>query len=67
MITNLDIIKLYVSVSVHEILFLKTNFILLQVFKKLKVLNVSYSQHLIKIPDFSSVPNLEILIVKGSN
>ena len=43
-----------------------THFIVLQVFEKLKVLNVSYSLHLIKIPDFSSVPNLEILIVKGS-
>ena len=63
----MDILKLYVSVSVHEILFLKTNFIVLQVFKKLKVINVSYSQHLIKILDFSSVPNLEILILKGSN
>ena len=43
-----------------------THFVVLQVFEKLKVLNVSYSLHLIKIPDFSSVPNLEILIVKGS-
>ena len=49
-----------------EILISKTNFLLLQVFEKLKVLNVSYSQHLIKIPDFSSMPNLEILTVKGS-
>ena len=41
-------------------------FILLQVFEKLKVLNVSYSQHLIEIPDFSSMPNMEILIIKGN-
>ena len=57
------IFKLYVT---FMSLFLNTNFNLLQVFENLKVLNVSYSLDLIEIPDFSSVPNLEILIVKGS-
>ena len=66
MITNLAIFKLYINVNVHEVLFSKTNFLLLQVFEKLKVLNVSYSKHLIEIPDFSNMPNVEILIVKGS-
>lgn len=65
MITNLAIFKLYINVNVHEVLFSKTNFLLLQVFEKLKVLNVSYSKHLIEIPDFSNMPNVEILIVKG--
>ncbi|KAJ9676060.1 hypothetical protein PVL29_024855 [Vitis rotundifolia] len=32
---------------------------------KLKVINLSYSVNLIKIPDFSSVPNLEILTLEG--
>nr|CAN73963.1 hypothetical protein VITISV_034210 [Vitis vinifera] len=32
---------------------------------KLKVINLSFSVHLTEIPDFSSVPNLEILILKG--
>ena len=32
----------------------------------MKVINLSYSQHLIKLPDFRSVPNLEILILEGS-
>ncbi|KAJ9675694.1 hypothetical protein PVL29_024561 [Vitis rotundifolia] len=32
---------------------------------KLKVINLSYSVHLTEIPDFSSVPNLEILTLKG--
>ncbi|RVW96800.1 TMV resistance protein N [Vitis vinifera] len=33
--------------------------------EKLKVIDLSYSVHLIKIPDFSSVPNLEILTLEG--
>ena len=32
----------------------------------MKVINLSYSQHLIKLPDFHSVPNLEMLILEGS-
>ncbi|KAJ9707494.1 hypothetical protein PVL29_002497 [Vitis rotundifolia] len=36
-----------------------------KVLEKLKVINLSYSQDLIKFPDFSSVPNLEILILEG--
>ncbi|KAJ9676213.1 hypothetical protein PVL29_024957 [Vitis rotundifolia] len=36
-----------------------------KVLEKLKVINLNYSQHLIKFPNFSSVPNLEILILEG--
>ncbi|KAJ9700898.1 hypothetical protein PVL29_006295 [Vitis rotundifolia] len=32
---------------------------------KLRVIDLSYSVHLIRIPDFSSVPNLEILTLEG--
>jgi Leucine-rich repeat (LRR) protein len=36
-----------------------------QVFNKLKVLNLSNSKYLTKSPDFSQVPQLEILILEG--
>ncbi|KAJ9675668.1 hypothetical protein PVL29_024538 [Vitis rotundifolia] len=36
-----------------------------ELFKKLKVINLSHSQHLNKIPNPSSVPNLEILTLEG--
>jgi Leucine-rich repeat (LRR) protein len=36
-----------------------------QIFNKLKVLNVSNSKYLTKSPDFSQVPQLEILILEG--
>ena len=39
--------------------------ILLQLHDKLRVIDLSYSVHLIRIPDFSSVPNLEILTLEG--
>ena len=40
-------------------------FILLQLHDKLKFIDLSYSTHLIEIPDFSSVPNLESLTLEG--
>ncbi|CBI33322.3 unnamed protein product, partial [Vitis vinifera] len=36
-----------------------------QLWRGNKVIDLSYSVHLIKIPDFSSVPNLEILTLEG--
>ncbi|KAL6316156.1 hypothetical protein AAG906_015986 [Vitis piasezkii] len=36
-----------------------------EIFDNLKVINLSYSRYLVEIPDFSSVPNLEILNLEG--
>ncbi|RVW24107.1 putative WRKY transcription factor 19 [Vitis vinifera] len=36
-----------------------------EILDKLKVINLSYSEDLVEIPDFLSVPNLEILILEG--
>ncbi|XP_034675535.1 disease resistance protein RPV1-like isoform X12 [Vitis riparia] len=36
-----------------------------EILDKLKVIDLSYSKDLVEIPNFSSVPNLEILILQG--
>ncbi|RVW33168.1 TMV resistance protein N [Vitis vinifera] len=36
-----------------------------EIFNSLKVINLGYSKYLVEIPDFSSVPNLEILNLEG--
>ncbi|RVW60067.1 TMV resistance protein N [Vitis vinifera] len=36
-----------------------------EILDNLKVINLSYSKNLIELPDFSSMPNLEILILEG--
>ena len=52
-------------------LFTKTKYSLFQPpeklkpLEKLKVINLSHSQQLIQIPDFSNTPNLESLILEG--
>ena len=44
----------------------KMNFLFFfQIFNELKVIDLSFSEHLIIIPDITSVPNLEILILEG--
>ena len=44
---------------------IQSNFLLLQVFDKLNIIDLSNSQHLIQLPNFSSMPNLERLVLEG--
>jgi len=71
-ITNLTMLfslslslSLFLSLYYVKCINSKIFFFFPQIFNKLKVLNLSNSKYLTKSPDFSQVPQLEILILEG--
>jgi len=58
-------LSLFLSLYYVKCINSKIFFFFPQIFNKLKVLNLSNSKYLTKSPDFSQVPQLEILILEG--
>ena len=56
---------LWITFKFDRNLFMKKIFFFLQILKKLKVINLNHSKHLVEFPSFAMMPNLEILTLEG--